>query len=451
VARPTPDASRRREGYGRALEHLHRCSTDYGFVASAETRDDSGRVWGRGGVITGLAALAAEDPSSVACFPRTLLTLAQHQGPHGEMPSNVDPQSGRVGYGGTAERVDADLWFVVGAVQYRRATADRPFLELLDPVLERVRRLLGAWEFNNRGLVCVPQTGDWADEHLHAGSVPYDQLLSLRAQQELAGARQALTARSGPELTRRCVAPRRLNRGSYWSDGGASQGEAYHRVLRSTRRKAASHCAGRRWFDAFATVPASLLGVASREQAARVHRFLREEALAPGQALLPAFHPVITPRDADWEHLQSTFSYTLKHRPYEYHDGGLWPTITGFYAADLQARGEAERAGRFARGVHRANRLARGGAPWEFREYVHGRRGRPGAGRCCWPASRGRAQPPGSPGPVDLPRCAVDLHRLATPRPRTPPTCPWHRPCKENARAARSTLRTDHPKARQPP
>jgi hypothetical protein len=32
------------------------------------------------------------------------------------------------------------------------------------PVIEKVAFLLGAWEFNNRGLLYVPATGDWADE-----------------------------------------------------------------------------------------------------------------------------------------------------------------------------------------------------------------------------------------------------------------------------------------------
>jgi hypothetical protein len=40
-----------------------------------------------------------QDPGMIAAFRKTLETLADHQGPHGEIPSNVDPRSGRVGYG----------------------------------------------------------------------------------------------------------------------------------------------------------------------------------------------------------------------------------------------------------------------------------------------------------------------------------------------------------------
>lgn len=47
--------------------------------------------------------------------------------------------------------------------------------------LEQVRFLLGAWEFNNRGLLYIPPTGDWADEYMQSGYLLYDQLLYLQA------------------------------------------------------------------------------------------------------------------------------------------------------------------------------------------------------------------------------------------------------------------------------
>ncbi len=55
-----------------------------------------------------------DDDEMVGTFRRTLETLADNQGPHGEIPSNVDPESGRVSYGGMTGRVGADLWFIIG-------------------------------------------------------------------------------------------------------------------------------------------------------------------------------------------------------------------------------------------------------------------------------------------------------------------------------------------------
>jgi hypothetical protein len=101
--------------------------------------------------------------------------------------------------------------------------------------------------------------------------------------------------------------------------------------------------------------------------------------------LLPAFHPVILPKDHEWEELQVSFSYSFKNRPHEYQNGGLWPMITGFYVADLARRGKIEVARRHLEGIHRANALEMDGEPWSFPEYLHGVVHTPGGARhLCW-------------------------------------------------------------------
>jgi glycogen debranching enzyme len=84
------------------------------------------------------------------------------------------------------------------------------------------------------------------------------------------------------------------------------------------------------------------------------------------------------PKDEDWVDLQMTFSHTFKNQPYEYHNGGLWPMITGFYVADLARRGRKEEARRYLEGIHQANSRATNGTPWSFPEYLHGQKFIPG-------------------------------------------------------------------------
>ncbi|HGX91873.1 MAG TPA: glycogen debranching protein, partial [Candidatus Tenderia sp.] len=127
------------EGYQRALALLHACNSEDGFLASPSRHDNYRRVWARDGVILGLAALMSGERELISGLRHTLLTLAHHQGPHGEIPSNVDTVADRISYGGTTGRVDADLWFIIGCCQYWRATGDDAFLGDMLPVLERVR------------------------------------------------------------------------------------------------------------------------------------------------------------------------------------------------------------------------------------------------------------------------------------------------------------------------
>jgi len=186
---------------------------------------------------------------------------------------------------------------------------------------------------------------------------------------------------------------RHLIRANYWFDDNGVPEDANHKVLYEKGLNAASHAAGRHWmasfapsgysyrFDAFANILASLLDVADAAQCATVDAYIRDELLDPELPLLPAFHPVIRPVDEDWEDLQMMFSYTFRNRPYEYHNGGLWPMITGFYVADLARRQQPEEARRCLQAVHRANALEMDGEPWGFPEYVHGRELTPGGKR----------------------------------------------------------------------
>lgn len=382
------------EAYAKALALLRDCATPDGFVASPSKRDNYRRIWGRDGTIISLAALLTRDSGLIETARKTFETLAQYQGPHGEIPSNVDPVAGRISYGGTTGRVDADLWFIIGCGEYWLATGDDKFLENMLPAIEKVRFLLGAWEFNSRGLIYVPLTGDWADEYLQNGYVLYDQLLYLQAQRTLARMHATMHGSSDHALNEKISRLRHLIRANYWFDNDAVPDDAYHEVLYEKGRAAASsHCAGRHWmpffspagygyrFDAFANVLVSLLDVADDTQRSKVDEFLAAKVVNDELPLLPAFHPVIEPVDADWEDLQVMFSYTFKNKPYEFHNGGLWPMVTGFYVADLARRQRTEEAQKYLQAIHRANALAMDGQAWGFPEFVHGQKFTPGGTR----------------------------------------------------------------------
>ena len=381
-----PSRTRSGEGYGKAVHLLNQCSTPDGFLASSTDRDNYRRVWARDGVIMGLAAMMAGDGDLIETFKHTLTTLARYQGPHGEIPSNVDVGSGRISYGGTTGRVDADLWFVIGCGQYWARTKDEAFLDRILPAVERVRFLLGAWEFNNRGLLYIPQTGDWADEYIHHGYVLYDQLLYLQTLREICRMHAAVHGSIDHGLIDRCSRLRHLIRANYWfDDNDCIPDDVYHKVLYQKGKAASPHSKGRYWmpffapqgygyrFDALANVLTSLLRVSGDRRCEIVDQYI--EGIIPDEfPLLPAFHPVIKPVDEDWSDLRMSFSYTFKNEPYEYHNGGLWPMVTAFYVADLAQRGKITVAERYVDGIDRANALSVNGNPWRFPEYVHGQK-----------------------------------------------------------------------------
>jgi len=385
----TPDTMP--EGYAEAVALMHRCSTPHGFLATPTDSHNYRRVWGRDGSIIGLAALLTGDEELVDGCRRTLETLAYYQGPHGEIPSNVDPRTERVSYGGTAGRVDADLWFAICCGAYLRTTGDEKFLDKMLGPLESVRWLLAAWEFNTRGLLFVPPTGDWADEYVQSGYVLYDQLLYLQAQREYAAIHRRLHGSTDHDLDERIARLRHLIRANYWfTEDGEPPDDVYHEVLYEKGRQAAPPRGCSYWmpffspvgygyrFDAMANALVMLLGVADRPQCEKVDDYIAKQIVHEDVMLLPAFDPVITPKDEKWDDLQMTFSHTFKNAPYEYHNGGLWPLVTAFYTAALARRDNRDLARRYADGVHDANRRETDDRPWSFPEFLHGQTHAPG-------------------------------------------------------------------------
>ncbi|MFP4477789.1 MAG: amylo-alpha-1,6-glucosidase [Desulfatibacillaceae bacterium] len=394
-------ASLAKRGYDRAVDLLRKCSTSHGFLASPIQKANYRRVWGRDGSICVLAALMTGDEELMDTARKTLGTLGRYQGPHGEIPSNVDPESGRISYGGMAGRVDADLWFVIACGEYWQATGDDEFIQLMIPPVEKTLHLLGAWEFNNRGLLYIPQTGDWADEYLQNGYVLYDQLLYYQVQRTVCAIRHDIQDSEDHALVERKSRLKDLIRDNYWFfDDGHVPDHVYHEILYKKGRKCSERHAEQFWlpffsphgygyrFDSFANVLASLLEVADDDRRECVDRHVDRIMAEKDMALLPAFDPVITPVDDDWEDLQMTFSYSFKNEPHEFHNGGLWPMITGFYVADLARRGQTEKARGFLHGVNTANRMEMEGEKWSFPEFVHGENYTPGGTRhLAWSAA----------------------------------------------------------------
>lgn len=375
------------QGYAEAIELLSNCRTGGGFLASRQDHDNYKRIWGRDGAIVTLAALMSGNKELIDCGARTLLTLAEHQGPHGEIPSNVDPQTKRVSFGGNAGRVDSNLWFIIAAAEYWKCTGDRDLLRQIQPSMEKACFLLGAWEFNNRDLLYVPLTGDWADEYVHNGYVLYDQLLYLQALRSLCAIHAVMHESEDHNLLRKVSRLKHLIQANYWLSGRRRPAaeDVYHEVLYKNGLKAAAHNDEKYWmpffsptgygyrFDALANIFASLLQIAEDFQSKAVDTHIAHITRHNSLKLLPAYHPVITPKDEDWEELQMTFSYSFKNKPYEFQNGGLWPMITGFYVADLAARGKKETAEEFLAAIHQANSTTEGDGRWLFPEFINGK------------------------------------------------------------------------------
>ena len=340
--------------YIKAIELLKKSSATAGFLASAQDISNYKRVWARDGVICGLAALASGDEDLIATFKNTLETLAKNQHHNGTIPSNVAISGSQenVSYGGLAGRVDAVTWFIIGICQYTFYTHDSLFFKKHNLAIQKALQLLEAWEFNNKGLLYVPLSGNWADEYITDGYVLYDQLLRIWALKSYNYfAKDELITTKIKTITVQIES-------NFMPD---STGEKYHeRAYNEVEINNYMPCsfspAGYKMqFDAFANSLVLMLNIGSENFQQKIIAYSLSLKNELPLGLLPAFWPPVYENDTDWHLLKNNCKYEFRNFPNEFHNGGSWSMVNGFFGLGLLKMTQKEEAITVLEAINQAN------------------------------------------------------------------------------------------------
>ncbi|MFV8325058.1 glycoside hydrolase 100 family protein [Flavobacterium sp. ZS1P14] len=342
--------------YTKAIELLQKVSSSEGFLASAQNISNYKRVWARDGVICGLAALAAGDDDLIATFRKTLETLANNQHYNGTIPSNVMTNGDvvEVSYGGLAGRVDAVTWFVIGICQYAFYKNDITFVKKYEGNIQKCLQLLEAWEFNNKHLLYVPLSGNWADEYITDGYVLYDQLLRIWALRSYNYfAKDNSVAAKIEKITEQLEINFTPN----------SVGEKYHeRAYNEANVQEFMPCsfspAGYKiQFDAFANSLALYLNIGNQNFQKSILEHAVKLSNERPLKLIPAFWPPIEESDLDWNLLRNNCKYEFRNYPNEFHNGGSWSMVNGFFGLALLAKEKGNEANEILNAINEANAI----------------------------------------------------------------------------------------------
>ena len=371
------------KSYTKAIELLQKCSSSNGFLASAENTSNYKRVWARDGVICGLAALASGDEKLIHTFEKTLETLANNQHKNGTIPSNVlvTENETQVSYGGLAGRVDAVTWFLIGICQYAFYKKDSSFVSKYDSNIQKCLRLLEAWEFNNQHLIYVPLSGNWADEYITDGYVLYDQLLRIWALRsynyfqksgEITSKIQKIEHQIVVNFTPNEIVPKYHER-------------AYNELQFKGFMPCSFSPAGyKTQFDAFANALVLLLNIGSDDFQNEIIKTFETIKNETDLKLIPAFWPPIQESDLDWNLLKNNCKYEFRNYPYEFHNGGSWSMVNGFYGLALLSKNQKEKASQVLNSINSANEMEN----FSFFENFNTKTSKPnGVAFCAWSAA----------------------------------------------------------------
>lgn len=294
--------------------------------------------------------LVSGDPDLVLALRRVLEALAENQSLLGHIPGLANDPRDR----GSS---DTTPLFLIGLALYRQHSGEAAFLQ---DAADRALRWLAYQSPDDRVMIAQQPTSDWRDEQWVLGYGLYANTL-LYAALTLFG-----------EDARASLLRERINQGAIVDERkpahvleGLALPDRPHYALWSYK----VHHSVR--FDLLGNCLAMLFGVAAPEKAQAIVAWIEDECAAlRASGMLrgdvpPCLIPVIQREDPDWHP-----RYERYNRPGNYHNGGVWPFIGGWYVAALVASGEQTLAQRQLAALAELARPARrAGLAFGFNEW----------------------------------------------------------------------------------
>jgi glycogen debranching enzyme len=356
------------ECYERSIALLRKNSRSHGVIAAARTRKAVDRnyanIFGRDAAICSLGMVASGDRELIRHAKKSLLTLARYQAPNGQIPKYVKPEKHEADfwYSGC---IDATLWWLYAVDHFDRAIPSSDLKNKLEPRIAKALGWLFCQEHPGMYLLQQNEASDWADIMPRSGFVLYSNSLWYHVKKQY----HISTAAKTRHFFRHIFFPfdksrpehRRVSVLMDYVKGGATQRDFYLSFVNFSF-----------WgeeIDVFGNVLACLFGIPLPGRRSRiVDALLRRSANRP--------YPVRSVLSPIRKNSFLWRPYMERHKqnlPWQYHNGGIWPFIAGFWVMLLRKQGQRDFASQELKRYAEACRINN----WEFNEWLHGKTGRP--------------------------------------------------------------------------
>src|ERR1700730_11940725 len=359
--------------HARSIELLKRNLTDGGILAATPGERAGKRgytaIFGRDAAVCAIGMAVSGDKQLEQAAVTGLHTLAGHQAPNGQIASFVDlpRQEADFWYLGC---IDSTLWWLIALAILDRREQPRGLLRRYSKRIKLAIQWLLAQEHQRFCLLQQNEASDWADIMPRSGFVLYTNALwyfvkllfgvahARETHENFNGLFHPFSARLAEYRRARLLNEYVLKNGrdrdlylsfvnfSFWGDEG----------------------------DVFGNVLAVLMGLADKQATRRTLDALTKARVGDPYPVRAVTHP-IKQQSSLWR------AYMARHRQnqvWQYHNGGIWPMVGGFWVAALAADGRREQAQRDLVGMARSCAVR----DWAVTEWLPGEtlapRGMPG-------------------------------------------------------------------------
>jgi len=357
-----------RAAHAAAVDLLRTNLTPAGILAATPSEEADARrytcIFGRDASICALGMAASGEPDLLAGARAGLRTLAEHRASNGQIPKFVDP-AGREPDFWYLGCIDATLWWLIAVDALERRAPDASFAAAMAGPVRAALDWLRCQEHPRLYLAQQNEASDWADIMPRSGFVLYSNALwyAVKRRYHLPSADATFFhfnhlfypfSRVRPDYRRLRLLT------DYLLDGAVDDGLYLSFVNLGF------------WGDegdVFGNLLAVLFGLAEEGPAKRIIASLRRSVVDQPRPVRAVVNPIAR-RAPLWRPYMDRHG---QNRPWQYHNGGCWPFIGGFWSLALDRNGAQDEAREVLAAIAEANYVG----DWGFYEWFQGETGRP--------------------------------------------------------------------------
>src|SRR3989339_771280 len=333
--------------------------------------------------VSTLGMLASDNEELINLAKKSLENLVPSQSKRGQFPQNYVPDKKEIHWWmpGT---IDGTLWWSIAFLEFIKKTNDQRFYHKYKDNLDKAFTWLVYQDTNNDHLLEQGECAGWDDEMPRHGTVLYSNalwywLMKLRIEVEKRSDFNNLKERIYEGVNTLLWVHKSDDRcGNYVPENEYTKSMVYAQTMIEWSNTQAvylpyylgfsSHRSFEMRLETYGNILACLTGLADEKKS----ELITQEIIRAGVNLpypIKVLYPPIYPGESDWR------LYMAKGRqnyPWQYHNGGIWPYIGGFWVFWLSKYDKKIAAAELEK-LAKANAINN----WEFNEYLHGIHGTP--------------------------------------------------------------------------
>ena len=354
--------------YKHSIDLLKKNSGPYGINAASRSKKAEGRnyasIFGRDAAICVFGMVVSGDPELIRSARRSLFTLAKYQAPNGQIPKFVKPEKEEVDFWYSGS-IDATLWWLIAVDFHERSFPVEKIKKRLEKKIEMALYWLRCQEHQGLYLLQQNEASDWADIMPRSGFVLYSNTLWFHVKNIYDLPNSTKTKQYFRHIFSPFDKPvsenRRASVLTHYVKKGSVPSAFYLSFVNLSF-----------WgpeVDVYGNILSMLFGLSPESKSlSRVNELISLKANEP--------FPVKSVLSPIRQNSPLWRVYMERHEqnfPHQYHNGGIWPFVAGFWILLLLKLNKYKLAQKELERYAQANKVN----GWEFNEWFHGKTGKP--------------------------------------------------------------------------